>query len=253
MVRFFKSIFEKFLNIKIVYSQNYREAVLLSFDKKIKDILTRNIKKEKVILFDVGGHKGESIKRYRDIFKASVIHCFEPNEALMKGLKEKFKIENLFLNQCGISDEIGEIQLNIASKTLMSSIEKINYESNFFKSRKIIDNGSEIIMLDTLDNYAKNNNIEYIDVLKLNVQGHEPNCLKGAKKLLKENKIDFIIVEIDGSDRYSKKNSFFDIEQYLVPYNYYLYDLILIKRNNFGKINMLNAVYRSNKNIILDS
>ena len=127
MLRIFKSIFEKFLNIKIIYTQNYKEAMLLSYDKKIKDILTKNIKKEKVILFDVGGHKGESIKRYRDIFNASVIHCFEPNEALMKGLKEKFKRENLFLNQFGISDEIGEVHLNIASKTVMSSIEKINY------------------------------------------------------------------------------------------------------------------------------
>ena len=65
----------------------------------------------------------------------------------------------------------------------------------------------QTINLDTLDNYTYSNKIEYIDILKLNVQGHEPNCLKGAQKILKASKINFIVVEIDSGDRYVLKKT----------------------------------------------
>ena len=86
-----------------------------------------------------------------------------------------------------------------------------------------------------------------MDLLKLNVQGHEPYCLDGAKNLIKGNKIHLIIVELDIGDRYGIKNQFYDIEKYIVPYGYTLYDIILIKRNDIGKIQMLNVIYSSNK------
>ena len=45
----------------------------------------------------------------------------------------------------------------------------------------------------TLENYMKNNNINKIDILCMDVQGYELNVLKGAANLIKN--INYIIME----------------------------------------------------------
>ena len=77
-----------------------------------------------LLFFDVGAHKGESIQMYMDIFNSPIIHCFEPNKDLLKLLNERYKNKNLIFNEIGISDIKGKSKLNVASKKMMSSVEK---------------------------------------------------------------------------------------------------------------------------------
>ena len=57
---------------------------------------------------------------------------------------------------------------------------------------------SETISLDTLDNYCRNNQIGHIDLLKLDVEGHELAVLRGAKKILEDAGIDLLQFEFGG-------------------------------------------------------
>ena len=52
-----------------------------------------------------------------------------------------------------------------------------------------------MVELDTLDNFCKLNDIERIDFLKIDVEGHELRVLEGATELLASKKVDIIQFE----------------------------------------------------------
>ena len=56
----------------------------------------------------------------------------------------------------------------------------------------------ETVILSTIDNYCNENKIDRIDLLKLDVEGHELKILKGASQMLAKNKISNIQVEFGG-------------------------------------------------------
>ena len=91
---------------------------------------------------------------------------------------------------------------------------------NFLKKKITVEKTLDINLI-TLDDFCKNN-IQSIDILKLNVQGHEPKCLIGAKNLILNKQIKYILVELDMGDRYSVNNQFYHIEKNIVPYGYVL-------------------------------
>ena len=90
----------------------------------------------------------------------------------------------------------------------------------------------EDINIVTLDNYCKENSINNIDILKLDVQGYEDECLKGAEKLLRNNKIKLIKLEIMFHNNYLTDSSFLKIEQILDKYKFYLLDITFIKKSS---------------------
>ena len=58
------------------------------------------------------------------------------------------------------------------------------------------EHGSSVSVV-TLDSYADSMHLEQIDVLKVDVEGFEPLVLQGAQRLLKQQRIDAIICEMN--------------------------------------------------------
>ena len=69
----------------------------------------------------------------------------------------------------------------------------------------------------------KKNNIENIDILKIDTQGYEDKVLQGAQNLIKENRIKLIQVEIIFSEIYEDPLQIYDIEKILIPNDYKLF------------------------------
>ena len=104
----------------------------------------------------------------------------------------------------------------------------------------------EEVKVDTIDNYMNKNNIDRIDIIKIDTQGYEPKILDGAANSLKSNKINSIILEIIISDIYKSNVSFFEIEKNLIKNGYKLISLD-DRGNLFNKsIFQLNAIYAIN-------
>ena len=87
---------------------------------------------------------------------------------------------------------------------------------------KRIGNFSEInVQTQTLDNFCLEEKINNIDVLKIDTEGNELNVLKGAKKLLEQNKINIIYTEISET-----KKSFLEKEKSIIDFlNSYNFEL----------------------------
>ena len=69
-----KKLLQKLINIF-----GYKVSKIKTIEKHDLDKIIKFINnKEKSIIFDVGANKGQSIKRFKKIYKDSVIHSFEP-------------------------------------------------------------------------------------------------------------------------------------------------------------------------------
>jgi hypothetical protein len=76
------------------------------------------------------------------------------------------------------------------------------------------------VRLETIDQYAQLNNIDHIDILKLDVQGSELSVLKGAAHLLGNGKIGIVYAEIWFTAVYEAQPYFEDIALFLRQYQF---------------------------------
>ena len=209
-----------------------------NFDEIIKRFVSSN-----PVIFDVGANKGQSIDRFKNRFENATIHSFEPIESEFQIIKKKFfGKENIILNNIALGEKQETKKLNVTAGTGNSSFNKINPETKWLQTRSKQFNTSESeyvtrienVKIETLDDYCKKNNIEKIDLLKIDTQGYEDKVLQGSLESLKNNKIGIIITEIMFDDVYDKSFCFSDLEKYLIPNNFRMVGVDMANNNIFS-------------------
>ncbi len=224
----------------IIKSSNFYK-INRTLDQAIKSI----IKKKNPIIFDVGAHEGESIDRFKNLFQNPIIHSFEPQSKIFEKLMNKKKNDkDLVLNNFALGSKEGNQEIFVNSNTAASSYLNIDNKDKFFKSLKTIQ--KEQTRIDTFDNYFNKIKVNYIDLVKIDVQGLEEEVLKGAHKSL--NKVLLIEIEIVFVNLYEKHSSFYQIENILKNYDFELYSLSSISLNKQNdRIRNLDALYYNTK------
>lgn len=159
--------------------------------------INEKLKFEKALtIFDVGGNIGNYSKALSEIFTSNaIIHSFEPSKKTFElFLKTTNNITNIIPNNFGMSD-VENHQLLFTDKdgSGLASVYQRKLDHCGISMNK-----SEEIKLTTLDLYTKTNNINRINFLKLDIEGHELNALIGAKELIRNKQIDYIQFEFGG-------------------------------------------------------
>jgi len=181
---------------------------------------------------DVGANIGQSIDRYKQIFKSPIIHSFEPSEKEFNYLKEKYKNDKqVFLNRLGLGEKEENLELNINALSIHSSFKKLIPNTTWVEKRSqranvLTENYTTDKILSkvvTLDSYVEKNGINNIDILKIDTQGTEDQIIAGAQKTIKNNKIKLIEFELIFSEIYENPPQIYDFEKNLIPNNYKLF------------------------------
>ena len=117
------------------------EIILKIFDfftfKKIMKILKQELSdKQRIILMDVGSHKGEYVESISKDFLIDKAFCFEPNPKVFCFLKAKFQDKNNYvLIDKGVSDIPQNIEFNQNIETSSSSFNELNKNSSYYKKK----------------------------------------------------------------------------------------------------------------------
>ncbi len=167
-------------------------------------------------IFDVGANHGLFVEMIQQSLSdiPLKIHAFEPGSYSYKILCDAAKkYDNVVLNHMALGKDRGESTLyyDVEGSWLASlSQRRLDHFGIDFKH-------SEIIKIDTLDNYCANANIQHIDLLKLDVEGHEMDVLQGAVKMIESQKIKMLSFEF-GSCNIDSRTYFQDIFYFLREY-----------------------------------
>ena len=189
-------------------------------------------KKHNNVIIDVGANRGQSIENFLKIYGNYEIHCFEPLVNLYNELREKYNHnKNIYLNNYALGEKKKESKFFKYHNDVNSSFHKPIYGSNWEKKKKRIFNKENLIQEELevkvlkLDDYFKNNNLKFIDLLKIDTQGYEDKVLNGSREILSSNKINFIQIEFIMGNQYENRLNIIDYENYLIKNNFRLYGI----------------------------
>ncbi len=166
------------------------------------------------LILDIGANRGQSIHFFRQLFADAIVHSFEPNIRLFKKMQQWFENEkDIFLYNKGVSNKNGQLTFyeNVLDET--SSFEPTNPDSDYLKkkSRVLLVKPGNInkakyeVAVTTLDEFVAVNNIQTIDILKVDVEGHEWEVLQGASETLSAKKVRLLQLEEHADDQYQNE------------------------------------------------
>ena len=194
------------------------------FEKRLRKIYDSIPGDSIKTVIDVGANKGQSIAFFKKLNKECVVFSFEPNKKLYELLLAKYKRDsNVSIYNVGISDKIGDADFHENVLDYTSSFETLNPDSVYLRKKaQILGVSTEGIVTSTysvatttLAHFINTQVGTTVDILKLDVEGHEYPCLVGLFSEKLGVKIRYIQVENHNDDMYSGKYSFADITELL--------------------------------------
>jgi len=198
--------------------------------------------------FDIGAHEGETLEYFLKIESIKKIHSFEPQILIYNKLFNKYNSNNkIVLNNLALSNNIKDKVFFINALSSTSSFSLLDNNSLWLKVKNIILNEKNLIKdsislkTSTIDDYVNKINIDTIDLLKIDTEGHELEVLMGAQKTIKEKKIKYLLIELHLSKMY-KNYSKIEIEMFLKKNNF-----ILLKSFKFPFHTFVDNLYKYNK------
>ena len=107
-------------------------------------------------------------------------------------------------------------------------------------------NHERVVSTIRLDDYLQKASVKHVDLLKIDTQGFEPEVLEGTGELLQN--VDVVLTELMFYDYYERSLSFSDIEKYLLPAGFTLYDINHISKNPMnGRTDWVDVIYVNRK------
>lgn len=145
------------------------------------------------VFFDVGSHTGHYSLVAASKILSGHIYAFEPTPSNNKLIKKNVAINQLektiTVEEMAISNAVGWSNFVLEKE---SEVNHLEYEKSRIATGKV-----QKVKTTTLDNYTLKKNISSISFLKIDTEGAELLILEGAKRLLKNQKIDVILFELN--------------------------------------------------------
>jgi FkbM family methyltransferase len=146
-----------------------------------------------LVIFDVGANRGQYLDMVlKNVSVPARIHCFEPQAAAMVALKKVAEQgSDIVCEPIGFSSST---EHRLIYKNSDASTYASLYPADYMQLDIRLDK-SEQIRLETLDDYCSAKGIDRIDFLKIDVEGHELEVLKGATRMIAAGAIPYIQFE----------------------------------------------------------
>jgi FkbM family methyltransferase len=163
-------------------------------------------------IFDVGANRGQFVQlALRAVSgRAAMIHCFEPSHDAFAALRADAGTRpDVRLNNVALGSAPGSGTLfSDTPGSGLASLTRRRLEHHDVEFRF-----SEVVAIETLDDYCATQGVDRVDLLKLDVEGHELDVLRGAARMLGAGSIELVTFEFGGCniDTRSYLRDFFDL------------------------------------------
>jgi FkbM family methyltransferase len=164
-------------------------------------------------IFDVGAHIGMTAIEFSDEFPRAVVYAFEPHPGNMARMRANLSGKpDVRSHQIGLGEQPGELPFH--------------FDPAHPSMARIASHGeavTDIVAVDTIDLFAAAQGVRQIDLLKIDVEGHEMAVLRGASGLLSDGNIAVLRIESAADPDIKYHTQFPDLCEFLHPLGYRLF------------------------------
>ena len=210
----------------------YRDQHLLVGDAEVRVIL------------DVGANVGNTVEQYYFGYLGARVHAFEPDPVTHEALAQRFAAHPRVTTHCvAVADTPLTQRFYVnKDKSTSSLLPRPSKGRRYFNQQGVLDQAIEVQTI-TLDGFCADNNLEHIDILKLDIQGGEAKALLGAQGLLSMQKIDVIYTEVQFISLYEGAPLFHELCEVLKGFGYALYGLYDLVIAENGQLRFADAIF----------
>jgi FkbM family methyltransferase len=167
------------------------------------------------VIFDVGANIGQSAVEYLQQFPQAEIYCFEPVAATYRELVTvTHRFSRIHAFNFGMGQETCETVIHVCPESTYSSI-RVGMSGDH----------PESIKLETIAEFAKKQDLETIDFLKVDTEGYDLEVLSGAAPLLQQQKVHFIFAECQPAAHSERFVGLSALEEFLEGFGYRLFGI----------------------------
>jgi FkbM family methyltransferase len=169
------------------------------------------------VIFDVGANLGIFSLAALAVNPNAIVHAFEPTPETATQLQRAAELNrlcNLNVHETAVSSNTGHAKLNRCLGD-----RGINGGMNFIYG-DARDGDPNRVSTIRLDDFCSEHRIEHIDLLKVDVQGHEKDVFIGADRLIRSGHIGLILFELNWAPDPTQPCSARDSIQLLEQYGY---------------------------------
>jgi FkbM family methyltransferase len=161
-------------------------------DRKVTQLFKLILRPGDTVL-DIGANIGLTMLRAAHwVGKAGQVHAFEPNPQMQQQLKESIaynQLSNVTLHRVALGDQPGTLELNVPlGHSGAGSLVRKDSDPSKFESVQVA--------VKTLDSIFPV--MGHIRLVKIDVEGFEPQVLRGAHQLCSRNPPDAMLIELNG-------------------------------------------------------
>ena len=176
-------------------------------------------------IFDLGANYGSVTIEYKKIFPDASVYAFEPFPDIFKSLKETMSVmKGVHVYDQAVAEKTGTRTFYVNENADTNSLFK-SQETGMSSDQMARNKTSIEVKTISLDEFCREKNIQFIDILKMDIQGGELDALKGAANLLRGEKIGLIYAEAFFIPQYAQQPLIQDLMVYLDSVGYQLQDI----------------------------
>lgn len=218
-------------------------------------------------ILDIGACTGKRALEFATKYSKANIYCFEPESnnfknltKNLKGAKNIFCFEKAVSDKChdgvlilGHSEDTHKLQSAISNVgNIKNSHHKINdlkHRSNDSEKEAVSSIQKQAVDICTLDSFADEMNLNNVQYLKIDTEGHDLKVIVGAGGMIRDQKIDFIEVEVGMNPDnvlhvpFEKMKHYLEMQQYRI---FGIYEQAAEWPSDFPNLRRINAVFVSN-------
>ena len=195
-------------------------------------------------VLDVGGCFGDYARRFAETWPDARVWTFEPNPESYARLAEEFanhpKIRTV---PKGVWNEPGELEFFLNKWPGACSVFDRPHDGPSYHNPRAVHVDRTLVEVMRLDDWAREEGVETVDLLKLDIQGAELRALEGAADLLKRTRC--ILTEVHYYPNYDGASLLDEVWGHLRTRGFSLYQLYSNWGASDGQLVQGDAVFVS--------
>ncbi len=149
------------------------------------------------VVWDVGAHQGDYTGLVLLARPDARIWAFEPNEATHARLLARWGQAGVHCVACALGRQPGTLELWDYEEAVQGSAHATFYPSAIRRAGTGAALKARPVPVRTIDEVARMEGVEAIDLLKIDVEGHELACLEGAAAMIAAGRIGAVQFEFN--------------------------------------------------------